>query len=469
MASGALVDSVVPGLRRAVGDVLACEVLPVRLATAGFLFSERHPPVRALLAACFWADDRAIRLGAALELMDTVLRRMHGGLAGESGAQTMGLGDAAQILVGDYWTSGAFKLLVGLGDMRALQIVAAAATQASEAEVAALSSSADVALVRRRIAPLAEAAVEAAFALSGKPADGLPQACRFARHVAMTDLLLAAPSVDAALCRLELRQARMAWQELRSWAEPFATCGRLYDWIETRVNLLHPEAPQAFIIDLDGTLVDTLGDFVAVLNRVLTDLALPVVTRDFVERTIGQGSEHLIRSTLAHIDAEPTLYERAWALYQTHYTALNGQFSDVFPGVIEGLDRLQALGLPMACVTNKPAAFARDLLARKGLAGYFGWVFGGDSFERKKPDPLPLIKTCEALGTLPARCWMIGDSSNDARAARGAGCPVVLMRYGYNHGEPIDAVPALQHLDRLDALSLSPGPSSAAVSPAAHP
>jgi phosphoglycolate phosphatase len=468
MAGDMLVDSVVPGLRLAVGEVLACEVLPVRLATTVFLFSERHAPVRALLAACFWADDRAIRLGAALELMDTVLRRMHGGLAGEAGARAMELGDAAQILVGDYWTSGAFKLLVGLGDMRALQIVAAAATRASEAEVAALSGPADVALMCRRIVPLAEAAVEAAFALAGKPADGLPQARRFARHVAMTDLLLATPSADASLCRLELQQARTAWQELQPWAEAFAACGRLYDWIETRVNQRYSEVPQAFIVDLDGTLVDTLGDFVAVLNRVLADLALPAVTRDFVERTIGQGSEHLIRSTLAHIGAESTLYERAWALYQAHYTALNGQFSDVFPGVIEGLDRLQALGLPMACLTNKPAAFARELLARKGLAGYFGWVFGGDSFERKKPDPLPLLKTCEALGTLPARTWMIGDSSNDAGAARAAGCPVVLMRYGYNHGEPIDAVPALQHLDRLDALSLPPG-LKAAVSPAVRP
>ncbi|MDY0745137.1 phosphoglycolate phosphatase [Paucibacter sp. R3-3] len=217
----------------------------------------------------------------------------------------------------------------------------------------------------------------------------------------------------------------------------------------------NPDQPQAFIVDLDGTMVDTLGDFVAVLNRVLQDLALPVVGRDFVERTVGQGSEHLIRSTLAHVGAEPQLYEDAWARYQAHYTVLNGQHSEVFPGVVEGLERLSALGRPMACLTNKPAAFARDLLAKKDLAKYFDKVFGGDDFARKKPDPLPLLKTCEALGTAPAATWMIGDSSNDARAATAAGCPVVLVRYGYNHGEPIDAVPALQHLDRLDAIDLS--------------
>ena len=219
------------------------------------------------------------------------------------------------------------------------------------------------------------------------------------------------------------------------------------------VNSIRPR-PKAFIIDLDGTLVDTLGDFVAVLNVVLAEMGLAAVQSEFVSHTIGQGSEHLIRTTLAHLGAEAERYEEAWALYQRHYAVLNGQFSTLFPGVIEGLEKLRALGLPMACLTNKPAAPARDLLERKGLSRYFDRVFGGDDFERKKPDPLPLIKTCEALGTKPEDTWIIGDSSNDARAARAAGCPVVLLSYGYNHGEPIREVPALQHLDRLDAIRL---------------
>ena len=210
--------------------------------------------------------------------------------------------------------------------------------------------------------------------------------------------------------------------------------------------------PRAFILDLDGTLVDTLGDFVAALDLVLRDMNLPRVPRAFVERTIGQGSEHLLASVLAEVGAEDGRYEEAWTLYQRHYAALNGDHSDLFPGVIEGLERLKQTGKPMACLTNKPGAFARELLAKKGLASYFVQVFGGDAFERKKPDPLPLIKTCEALGTQPEETWMIGDSSNDAKAAQAAGCPVVLMRYGYNHGEPIEEVPAMQHLDRLDQL-----------------
>jgi phosphoglycolate phosphatase len=135
--------------------------------------------------------------------------------------------------------------------------------------------------------------------------------------------------------------------------------------------------------------------------------------------------------------------------YQHHYLFINGQHSDVYPGVVEGLQRLQAAGLPMACLTNKPLAFAQALLEIKGLDGFFSQVFGGDSFERKKPDPLPLLKTCEALGTLPAHTLMVGDSENDAHAARAAGCPVVLVTYGYNHGRPVREVPAQGFVDSL--------------------
>ncbi len=208
----------------------------------------------------------------------------------------------------------------------------------------------------------------------------------------------------------------------------------------------------AAIVDLDGTMVDTLGDFDAVLNLVLSELALPPIDRAFVGRTVGKGSEHLIRSTLAHVGADAGLYERAWALYQTRYERVNGEHSEVYPGVVEGLERLAASGLRLACLTNKPGAFARELLRKKGLGQHFAVVFGGDAFERKKPDPLPLLKTCEALGTSPARTLMVGDSSNDARAARSAGCPVVLVSYGYNHGEPVAAAGADAVVDRIDAI-----------------
>lgn len=220
----------------------------------------------------------------------------------------------------------------------------------------------------------------------------------------------------------------------------------------------------AAIVDLDGTTVDTLGDFAQALNRMLDDLALPRVAPSAIEVMVGKGSEHLIHSALVHVLTQggaadtdsraKALFDRAWERYQHHYLAINGQYSAVYPGVIEGLEGLRARGLRLACLTNKPGSFARPLLAAKGLDGFFEVVFGGDAFERKKPDPLPLLKTCEALGTVPARTLMIGDSSNDARAARAAGCPVVLVTYGYNHGEPVRGVDADGFVDSLaDLLS----------------
>lgn len=222
---------------------------------------------------------------------------------------------------------------------------------------------------------------------------------------------------------------------------------------------------QAVMIDLDGTLVDTIGDFEVALNRALADLQVPTANRALIERSIGKGSEHLIRTVLKHQLALPgvagnapdldQLFSPVWERYEHHYLSINGEFSNVFPGVMEGLEQIQSLGLPMACLTNKPISFTLPLIKDKGLAPYFSKVFGGDSFERKKPDPLPLLKTCEALQSLPARTLMIGDSSNDAQAADAAGCPVVLMTYGYNHGEPIQNTPALAWLDSFVHLQLT--------------
>ena len=219
----------------------------------------------------------------------------------------------------------------------------------------------------------------------------------------------------------------------------------------------------AAIIDLDGTMVDTLGDFAEAINHMLGDLQLCSIDAGHIAHMVGKGSEHLLRSVLRHVlgqsgkaHAAPeieALYPAAWESYQRHYLSINGQFAQVYPGVREGLDALRRAGMRLACLTNKPTAFAQPLLRAKGLDGFFEQVFGGDAFERKKPDPLPLLKTCEALGTAPARTLMIGDSSNDARAARAAGCPVVLVTYGYNHGEPVRAVDADGYIGSLAELA----------------
>ena len=222
---------------------------------------------------------------------------------------------------------------------------------------------------------------------------------------------------------------------------------------------MHTHTPQslahafdAAIVDLDGTMVDTAGDFEAALTLALADLGQVPVARDFIRRTIGKGSEHLIVQVLAKTGAPAALYEQAYARYQHHYGHINGQHSAVYPGVLQGLKALRDAGLKLACLTNKPTVMARPLLVEKGLDGFFAQVFGGDAFARKKPDPLPLLETCKALGTVPARTLMVGDSSNDAAAARAAGCPVVLVSYGYNHGEPVSGVDADGVVDCLADL-----------------
>ncbi|MCO4089717.1 MAG: phosphoglycolate phosphatase [Limnohabitans sp.] len=224
---------------------------------------------------------------------------------------------------------------------------------------------------------------------------------------------------------------------------------------------------EAVIFDLDGTMVNTLGDFQVALNRTMADLNLPSVPDALIEQAIGKGSEHLIRSVLAYQIASPQakgvgqtcqalsvddFFDRAWQRYQYHYKTINGQFSEVYPGVLVALHHLAAKGVPMACLTNKPLVFAQTLLKEKSLTHFFAWVFGGDSFERKKPDPLPILKTCDALGTAVKRTLMVGDSSNDADAAHAAGCPVVLVTYGYNHGQPVQNTPAAAWLDTLADL-----------------
>jgi phosphoglycolate phosphatase len=212
---------------------------------------------------------------------------------------------------------------------------------------------------------------------------------------------------------------------------------------------------EAAIVDLDGTMVDTAGDFVEALGRMLRDLGLPPVPRSFVERAIGRGSERLIADILAEVGADAQLFERAFERYQHHYLQVNGMHATVYGGVEEGLALLRSRGLRLACLTNKPTALARTLLRAMGLAPHFDHVFGGDAFERKKPDPLPVLRACAALDTRPAHTLVIGDSTNDAQAARAAGAPVVLVTYGYNHGEPVRKVDADGFVERMDRLQFS--------------
>lgn len=200
---------------------------------------------------------------------------------------------------------------------------------------------------------------------------------------------------------------------------------------------------RAVIIDLDGTMVDTAPDFLLAVNRMREDFRLSAMTLTEIKRMVGKGSEHLIRQVLAKDFDEAGVqqhFDAALAGYQHHYAQINGLHSAPYPDVLSGLQTMQALGLKLACVTNKPLAFAQALLQMKGLAPYFSLTYGGDSFAHKKPHPLPLLSVCQQFGLAPAQVVAIGDSSNDAIAARAAGCPVLTVPYGYNHGEPVQNI-----------------------------
>ena len=200
---------------------------------------------------------------------------------------------------------------------------------------------------------------------------------------------------------------------------------------------------RAAIIDLDGTMLDTVPDFEAALNGMRADLGLGPITQETIKPLVGKGSEKLVRDALlldwdaARVDK---VFDEALAGYQRHYLGVNGDRSTVYDGVIEGLQAMRDAGLRLVCVTNKPIAFAEPLLEQKGLAPYFERVFGGDSFAKKKPDPMPLLGACAALDLPPSSVVAIGDSSNDAESARAAGCFVLTVPYGYNHGRPVQEI-----------------------------
>ena len=200
---------------------------------------------------------------------------------------------------------------------------------------------------------------------------------------------------------------------------------------------------RAAIIDLDGTMLHTAPDFHVAINRMRDDLELKPLDIETITHFVGKGTENLMRRVLA-VDYGPDEVEahfaKALASYQKHYLSINGDYSTIYPGVREGLDALKAKRLRLACVTNKPIAFAAPLLAKTGLQSYFDVVYGGDSLPKKKPDPYPLLKVCEYFGLQPLQVVAIGDSSNDAQAARAAGCRVLNVPYGYNHGESIHGV-----------------------------
>jgi phosphoglycolate phosphatase len=197
---------------------------------------------------------------------------------------------------------------------------------------------------------------------------------------------------------------------------------------------------EAVVFDLDGTLVDSVPDLALAVDAMMVDLGLQPCGERQVRSWVGNGAPRLIKRALTgDMEAEPDdeLLQRAVALFEQHYWAQLCVASRLYPGVLDGLERLRQKGLLLACVTNKPTQFTLPLLEQLGLSGFFHTALGGDATERKKPAPDALLLAAERLGVVPSRMLMVGDSINDVGAARNAGCPVVCVPYGYNHGVDI--------------------------------
>ena len=223
-------------------------------------------------------------------------------------------------------------------------------------------------------------------------------------------------------------------------------------------------APRLILIDLDGTLVDTVPDLARAADAMMRDLGLPERGEAAVREWIGNGVARLVKRTLTNaLDGEPdeTLFERAHAIFLQHYARDVCTLSRPYPGVVEGLDRLAGAGYRLACVTNKPARFTEPLLDALDMTRRFEVVVSGDTLTVRKPDPGPLLHAAELTGVEPADALMVGDSRNDVLAARAAGFRVVCVPYGYNHGEDIrDAAPdaIVEDLAELSRRLPSPSP-----------
>lgn len=205
-------------------------------------------------------------------------------------------------------------------------------------------------------------------------------------------------------------------------------------------------AIRAVLLDLDGTLLDTVLDLHAAANGMLADLGRAPVAVEDIRAYVGRGIPNLVKRVLAGKleaadDPAPPPAE-ALASFKKHYAHFNGRAAKPFPGVVAGLETFKAMGLPLAVITNKAQAFTMPLLERTGLLPYMSCAVSGDQLPRPKPDPMPLVWACGRMQVSPADTLMIGDSVHDFHAGRNAGCKVFLVPYGYNEGQDVRGLAA---------------------------
>lgn len=206
-------------------------------------------------------------------------------------------------------------------------------------------------------------------------------------------------------------------------------------------HLFAGEKPELILFDLDGTLVDSVPDLAQAVDRMLQAIDLPVAGIEAVRDWVGNGAAMLVRRALAGAmrpQEDDSRFEQAYQLFLQYYAEATADRSELYSGVEQTLQDLNASGVRMGVVTNKPIQFTDSMLSGFALAEYFDVVLGGDSLPQKKPSPEPLLHAMQLCGVSPEQTLMVGDSKTDVAAARAAGCPVVCVPYGYNHGEKIE-------------------------------
>ena len=214
-----------------------------------------------------------------------------------------------------------------------------------------------------------------------------------------------------------------------------------------------PLSISAILLDLDGTLLHSAPELAEAANRMLRDLGHPTMSQNRLMSYIGNGLSRLVKRALTgDMFAEPdaALFQKALPIFEKHYSDLL-LYSKPYDGVIAGLDAMKTAGFRLGCITNKAARFTGPLIENSGLAQYFGIVLSGDSLPERKPHPMPLLHAANFFGVPAEQVLMIGDSQNDAIAARAAGCPIFCVPYGYNHGKPLDELYADAVIANLSA------------------
>lgn len=212
---------------------------------------------------------------------------------------------------------------------------------------------------------------------------------------------------------------------------------------------------RAAFFDLDGTLIDSAPDIASALNSVLASEKLSRQPTDLVLRWIGRGPEKLVERALSHADGAVPDVARVVDVtgrYLDAYHANVCRLTRLYDHVHDVLGALSERGIAMACVTNKVERLTRPVLEELDLARYFPVALCADSMEQRKPSPEPLLRAAELLEQSIDTCVMVGDSINDIASGRAAGCRVVAVSWGYNHGEDIRDAGADVVIDSLPEL-----------------